>query len=107
VQQKIAQIEVLLLQARTILYGTIETWENHPEHRSRIGWQFAAAKHTVTNNGVEITDLAMRIAGSAGQFKSFPLERYFRDVRSGLGNPPIDDIALSIVARAALGQNRS
>jgi alkylation response protein AidB-like acyl-CoA dehydrogenase len=107
VQQKIAQIEVLLLQARTILYGTIETWENHPEHRSRIGWQFAAAKHTVTNNAVEITDLAMRIAGSAGQFKSFPLERYFRDVRSGLGNPPIDDIALSIVARAALGQNRS
>jgi alkylation response protein AidB-like acyl-CoA dehydrogenase len=107
VQEKIARIEVLLLQARSVLYSTIETWENYPEHRPRIGWQFAAAKHTVTNNAVEITDLAMRIAGSAGQFKMFPLERYFRDVRSGLGNPPIDDIALSIVARAALGQDRS
>lgn len=103
IQHKIAQIDVKLLQARAVLYSTIEAWENYPEHRAEIGWQFAAAKHTVTNNAVEITDLAMRIAGSAGQFKKFPLERYFRDVRSGLGNPPIDDIALSIVARSALG----
>jgi alkylation response protein AidB-like acyl-CoA dehydrogenase len=103
IQQKIARIDVLLLQARSVLYHTIETWQDYPEHRSQIGWQFAAAKHAVTNNAVEITDLAMRIAGSAGQFRRHPLERYFRDVRSGLGNPPIDDIALSIVARSALG----
>ena len=106
VQQKIAQIEVRLLEARALLYSTIETWENYPEHRSQIGWQFAAAKHAVTNHAVEITDLAMRIAGSAGQFRRYPLERYFRDVRSGLGNPPIDDIALSIVGRHALGLGR-
>ena len=103
VQQKIAQIDVLLLESRATLYSTMETWENHPEYRSAIGWQFAAAKHIVTNNAIAITDLAMRIAGSAGQFKHFPLERYFRDVRSGIGNPPIDDIALSIVGKAALG----
>jgi alkylation response protein AidB-like acyl-CoA dehydrogenase len=103
VQQKIARIEVLLLQARTVLYHTIETWLDYPEHRDQIGWQFAAAKHAVTNNAVEITDLAMRVAGSAGQFRRYPLERYFRDARSGLGNPPIDDIALTIVGKAALG----
>lgn len=106
VQARIAQIEVLLLEARALLYSTIETWENYPEHRTRIGWQFAAAKHAVTNHAVEITDLAMRVAGSAGQFRRYPLERYFRDVRSGLGNPPIDDIALSIVGRAALDLGR-
>ena len=60
----------------------------------------------MTNNAVEITDLAMRVAGSAGQFRRYPLERYFRDVRSGLGNPPIDDIALSIVGKAALGSGK-
>ena len=103
VQQKIARIDVLLLQARTVLYHTIETWLEHPGHRDQIGWQFAAAKHAVTNNAVEITDLAMRVAGSAGQFRRYPLERYFRDARSGLGNPPIDDIALTIVGKAALG----
>lgn len=103
VQQKIAQIDVLLLQSRATLYSTIETWESYPDLRSQIGWQFAAAKHIVTNNAIAVTDLAMRIVGSAGQFKHYPLERYFRDVRSGIGNPPIDDIALSIVGKAALG----
>jgi alkylation response protein AidB-like acyl-CoA dehydrogenase len=106
VQQKIAQIEVKLLQARAVLYSTIEAWEDYPEHRPQIGWRFAAAKHTVTNNAVEITDLAMRIVGSAGQFRRYPLERYFRDAHSGLGNPPIDDIAVSIVGKAALGLGR-
>ena len=106
VQQKIARIEVLLLQSRATLYHTIETWLDYPESRPQIGWQFAATKHAVTNNAVEITDLAMRIAGSAGQFRRYPLERYFRDVRSGLGNPPIDDIALTIVGKAALGIGR-
>jgi alkylation response protein AidB-like acyl-CoA dehydrogenase len=106
VQQKIAQIEILLLQARTVLYNTVESWEECPEDRDKIGWRFAAAKQTVTNHAVEITDLAMRVAGSAGQFRSYPLERYFRDARSGLGNPPIDDIALSIVGKAALGLKR-
>ncbi|HEX3304301.1 MAG TPA: acyl-CoA dehydrogenase family protein, partial [Thermomicrobiales bacterium] len=99
-------IEVLLLQSRATLYHTIETWLDYPESRPQIGWQFAATKHAVTNNAVEITDLAMRIAGSAGQFRRYPLERYFRDVRSGLGNPPIDDIALTIVGKAALGIGR-
>lgn len=106
VQEKIARIEIALLEARSVLYGTIEAWEDYPEHRPELGWRFAAAKHTVTNNAVEITDLAMRLAGSAGQFRSYPLERYFRDARAGLGNPPIDDIALSIVGKAALGLKR-
>lgn len=102
VQQKLARIDVLLYSARSTLYTTLETWDAFPERRAEIGWTFAAAKHLITNNAIEITDLAMRIAGAAGQFRSYPLERYFRDVRSGLGNPPIDDIALSIVGRAAV-----
>jgi alkylation response protein AidB-like acyl-CoA dehydrogenase len=104
VQQKLAEIDVLLYQSRTTLYTTIETWDAYPEHRPNIGWTFAAAKHIVTNNAIRITDLAMRIAGSAGQFRAYPLERYFRDVRAGIGNPPIDDIALSIVGKSALGR---
>ena len=102
VQQKLARIEVLLYSARTTLYHTIETWESSPEARDQIGWTFAAAKHLVTNNAIEITDLCLRVVGAAGQYRQHPLERYFRDVRSGLGNPPIDDIALSLVAKAAV-----
>jgi alkylation response protein AidB-like acyl-CoA dehydrogenase len=105
VQHKVARIEVLQLQARTVLYNTIEAWERYPELRSEIGWQFAAAKHLVTNHAIEVTDVALRIVGSVGLQRQHPLERFFRDVRAGLGNPPMDDVALTIIGKHALGVN--
>ncbi len=103
VQHRVAEIDLLLLQSRSILYGTAEAWDEQPELRDRIAWQIAAAKLTATNNAIRITDLALRVVGSAGQAKSLPLERYFRDVRAGLGQPPIDDIALTQIGKSALG----
>ncbi|MGN6484917.1 MAG: acyl-CoA dehydrogenase family protein, partial [Thermomicrobiales bacterium] len=91
VQHRIARIDILLLQARSVLYGTIEAWESArtPDERERIAWQFAAAKVTVTNHAIEVTDQALRVVGSVGLKRSEPLERYFRDVLAGLGNPPM------------------
>lgn len=103
VQARIARIEMLLLQARSALYGTVEEWENRPELRGELGAQMAAAKVIVTNNAIEITDQAMRVVGSVGLQRRNPLERYFRDVRAGLGNPPLDDVAIGIIGRHALG----
>ncbi len=103
VQHRIAQIEMLLLEARSVLYGTVETWQEQPELRDALGSQFAAAKVIVTNNVIEITDQALRVVGSAGLLRKHPLERYFRDARAGLGNPPMDDVALTIIGKAALG----
>ena len=103
VQHRIAQIDILLLQARSLLYSTIETWENFPDHRDRIAWHFAATKYTVTNNAIQVTDQALRVVGSVGLQKQHPLERYFRDVRAGLGNPPMDDVALTTIGKHALG----
>lgn len=103
VQAKVAQVEMLLLASRSALYGTVEDWINHPEYRESLGPQLAAAKVIATNNAIEITDLAMRIVGSVGMQRSHPLERYFRDARAGLGNPPIDDVAQGLIARSTLG----
>ena len=103
IQHRIAQIEILLLQARSMLYSTIETFEQYPEHRAAIAWQFAATKYTVTNNAIQITDLALRVTGSPGLLKKYPLERYFRDARAGLGNPPMDDVALTLIGKHAPG----
>lgn len=102
VQARIGQMELRLLEARSVLYGTVEMWEHQPELRGELGAQFAAAKVIVTNNAIEVTDQAMRIVGSVGLQRKHPLERYFRDVRAGLGNPPLDDVAMGIVARHAL-----
>lgn len=103
VQHRIAQIELLLLQARTLLYQTVETFiTESPDERNKLAWQFAAAKYTVTNNVIAVTDQALRVVGSAGQQRKYPLERYFRDARAGLGNPPMDDVALTLIGKTAL-----
>lgn len=103
VQHRVAEMELLLLQARTLIYGTAEAWQTQPERHNEIAWHLAAAKYTATNNAIRVTDLALRVVGSAGLTRALPLERYFRDVRAGLGHPPMDDAALTQIGKAALG----
>ena len=103
VQHRVAEIEMLLLQSRSVLFGVAETWVERPELREAVAWQLAASKYVTTNNAIRVTDLALRVVGSAGLARARPLERYFRDVRAGLGNPPMDDIALTMIGKAALG----
>ena len=62
-----------------------------------------AAKYTVTNTALRVTDLALRVAGSAGLFSGSPLQRYFRDARTALGHPPMEDAVLTLIGKTALG----
>lgn len=62
----------------------------------------AGAKAFVVNTALETVDRAMRIVGAQSLFRSLPLERYYRDVRAGLHNPPMEDAAILQMARAAL-----
>ena len=103
VQHRVAQMDLALLEANAVLYGTAELAERQPEDRKSFGWRFAASKYVSTNRAIEVTDQAMRVVGSVGLFRANPLERYFRDVRAGLGNPPMDDVALTTIGKAALG----
>ncbi len=103
IQHRIAEIELLILQAGAVYFGTLEEWDARPERRGEIAWRLAAGKYLTTNNAIKVTDLALRVTGSAGLLRAQPLERYFRDVRAGLGHPPADDIALTTIGKAALG----
>ena len=103
IQHRIAEIELLILQAGAVYFGTLEEWDAHPERRGGLAWRLAAGKYLTTNNAIKVTDLALRVTGSAGLLRAQPLERYFRDVRAGLGHPPADDIALTTIGKAALG----
>ena len=103
VQHRVAEMELLLLQARLVLFGTADSWVNEPERHGEIAWRLAAVKHLATNYAIRVTDLALRVVGSAGLSRRLPLERYFRDVRAGLGHPPMDDAALTMIGKAVLG----
>ena len=103
VQHRVAEMELLLLQARTLLYDTAERWQRFPEERDALGWRLAAVKYTVSNHAIRVGDLALRVTGSAGLSRALPLERHVRDLRVSIGQPPIDDAALTIIGKAALG----
>ena len=103
IQARIANMQLDLMQARTLLYATAEWWVNTPDERAAQVWRLAAAKTAVNRAAIRVTDEAIRVSGSAGLAMNSPLQRYFRDVRASIGQPPIEDIALTIIGKAALG----
>lgn len=100
IQEKAAKMEIALMQSRAVLLDVAEQFSLDPS--SFPASYLGAAKYIVTNHAVEIVDLAMRLVGGASLSQNFPLQRYYRDVRAGLHNPPMDDAALSALAREVL-----
>lgn len=104
VQRLLGEIEVALTEARALLFGTAEAWCEAPHRHAVLLPLLGTAKYVVTNRAVEIADKAMRVVGGAGLARAHPVQRYYRDVRAGLHHPPMDDVALTSLARAALAR---
>ncbi|MCY3897941.1 MAG: acyl-CoA/acyl-ACP dehydrogenase [Caldilineaceae bacterium] len=102
IQRRLGQAELLLLQARALLYNTARDWDQFEARRDELTPAVIATKFTVTNNAIEAVDHAVRVVGGASMSRSLPLERYLRDVRPGLFHPLNDDQALTIFGRNAL-----
>lgn len=102
IQRHLGQAELLLHQARTLLYYSAEQWDRYPELRVALSPMVMAAKVTATNHAIEAVDHCMRVAGGASMTKTLPLERYYRDVRGGLNHPVNDDQALVMLGRGTL-----
>jgi alkylation response protein AidB-like acyl-CoA dehydrogenase len=102
VQRKIGEIELELFKARQILYSVADKWVREPAKRADMASELASVKHVVTNSAFHIVDTAMRIVGSQSLFRSNPMQRYYRDVRAGLHNPPMDDMVIGMLANNAL-----
>lgn len=60
------------------------------------------AKHIVTNSAITVVDKAMRLVGAKSLQLTNPLQRYYRDVRAGLHNPPMDDLTILKLAQTAI-----
>lgn len=105
IQQWIGQMQIALDAARAVLHGAAQAWST-PELRPQLSASIAAAKYLATNAACAATETALRVAGGFSMTRALPLERYFRDARAGLFNPPQDDLALTAVGRAALARNK-
>ncbi|MBM7691340.1 alkylation response protein AidB-like acyl-CoA dehydrogenase [Peribacillus deserti] len=101
VQRLAGEIELEYAQARHFLYSVAEKWENK-DNRPELSRELGAVKTAVTNSAITIVDKAMRIVGAKSLQRSSPLQRIYRDVRAGLHNPPMDDTALTTMAKTVL-----
>ena len=103
VQSLIGQIDLELMKARHFLYSVAEAYDDE-SRRHHITNELGAAKHIVTNSSIAIVDKAMRLVGAKSLQLSNPLQRYYRDVRAGLHNPPMDDMTISKLAQTAIAE---
>lgn len=105
VQQSLGQMEADIRTARCLLYAAADRWDNgSAKDRPALKPELGLAKYVATNNALKVVDLAMRVVGGSSLAKSSPLERYYRDVRAGLHNPPMDNTVLSMLAFEALSE---
>jgi alkylation response protein AidB-like acyl-CoA dehydrogenase len=103
VRQKIGEMELKLLESEYFLHSVAKQWDYSDElGRGEMGPILGAVKLTVTNNAITVVDLAMRLVGARSLSLKNPLQRFYRDVRAGLHNPPMDDMTIQLLANNAI-----
>ncbi len=106
VQQLIGEIDLELMKARFVIYGAASSYDNEAT-RHLLTNEVSVAKHIVTNSAITIVDKAMRLVGAKSLQRTNPLQRYYRDVRAGLHNPPMDDMTIKKLALTALEEDKN
>lgn len=104
VRSRIARIDLLLQRSRALIDDACRGWETRVTTGMPPIDRVVVAKVDTLDNCIEAVDLAMRVVGGVSLQKSRPIERYYRDVRVALHNPPIEDRALEQLARRALDE---
>lgn len=105
VRQKLGEIELRIMESEAFLYSVAEKWDQaDQETRETMKPELGAVKLSVVNKAVEVVDIAMRIVGARSLSATNPLQRYYRDVRAGLHNPPMDDMTIMQLAGSSISK---
>ncbi|UXR82185.1 acyl-CoA dehydrogenase family protein [Staphylococcus sp. IVB6214] len=105
VQQNLGKMETKLLTARHMLWSTARAYQTLGDVDD-ISAETAAIKIIVMNEGLDVVDLAMRIVGAKSLEMDRPLQRYYRDMRAGLHNPPMEDMTYTNISHGVLEERR-
>ncbi len=102
IEQKLGQMQRQLLPAYDLIFSLARRWDDDVAARPQLAAAVGVCKLVVMDAATTVVDLAMRVVGGAGLSRRLPLERYYRDVRPGLHNPPMEDAVLTSLARQAV-----
>jgi alkylation response protein AidB-like acyl-CoA dehydrogenase len=101
IRQAIGEMELELMTARHLLYGTVERYENASD-KARMQDALDATKIAVTQAAMNIVDKAMNVVGSRALSEANPMHRHYLNVRAGLYNPPMEDMVKAQLAQRAI-----
>lgn len=101
IQRQIGEIDLALQAAQSLLFEVTGLWTGD-ERSKDVYPRIVAAKHLAVETANSVTDKALQIAGGTSLTRDLPLERFFRDTRAGLMQPPSGDTALEIIGRNAI-----
>lgn len=105
VQSKLGEIELKLLESERFLYSAAREWdESDIEHRKTMAGILGAVKVSVVNKAIEAVDLAMRVVGAKSLSEDNEMQRYYRNVRAGLHNPPMEDMVILSLAKQSINR---
>ena len=107
IQQWIGKMAVEIQAARAVLHDVAKACAAGEVAAEDMAATVAPVKYLCSNTACSVTETALRVAGGFSMTRSLPLERYFRDARGGLFQPPQDDLALMLVGRTALAAEAS
>ncbi|MBI5670907.1 MAG: acyl-CoA/acyl-ACP dehydrogenase [Chloroflexi bacterium] len=102
IQRQIGEIDLKLQVAQTFLLDAAGAWSGDADRRRCLYPRIVAAKTFVTETAADVTEKALRIAGGMSITHALPLERFFRDTRAGLMQPPSGDTALELIGKHAI-----
>lgn len=103
IQREIGELDLALQAAKALLFEVATLWSENVDDRPNLMSRIASAKLFATETATKVTDQALRIAGGQALTSALPLERYLRDTRAGLMQPPSGDTAYEMIGRSAIG----
>ena len=105
VQEKLGQIELMLMEAEHFLYSVAKQWDDSDEEaRAEMGGTLGAVKTSVVNKAVDAVDLAMRVVGAKSLSEDSDLQLHYRNVRAGIHNPPMAALVIIGLAKNSISR---
>lgn len=91
IQSILSEMEIHYATARQMLYQTVESYEA-AEDKNTMQQALDLTKVFVSQQAIQVVDLAMKVVGARALGESNPMHRYFMNIRASLYNPPMADI---------------
>ncbi|WP_035512939.1 acyl-CoA dehydrogenase family protein [Halalkalibacillus halophilus] len=102
IQEKLGEMKFLIMRSRHLLYDVAL---RATKNEGPINEALQTVKISITKDAQQVAELAMQIAGGRSLSNHLPFEKYYRDVRAGLHNPPIEEVVLENFAKADLNNS--